>query len=621
MNPQSFRTRLVLLVLLVLIPAGVLVLLSNIARLETEREKVREETVCAAKLAAASQAYFVREARQLLATVIQTHPAGVLSTNRTYCERRLATLRLLAPDFGDFGLIERDGTVFCHTLGTNVETAKIVAPEFIKRVLEKPEFAMSNLHRDGLPGEPTLQFAYPVFDSNNRLVRLMYASLKLPLLDNALAEIALPEAGVVRVMDRLGNVVAQNPGSGALPDGDQPSALMLEMARAISTNLFETDGADGTKRVFAVSPVTDGKTPVLSVHVVAPRKILFAQADAEFGASVVGMLLIGALVLALAWWYSKRVFVRPVAAMLSATDRLANGDLSARTGIADGASELHLLAQRFDGMAETLAARQRELEKANVEVKKSNTRLELRVQERTRELETLNDELEAFCYSVSHDLRAPLRHMDGYARILVEEKSLEANTVAQRYLGSITKSAEKMGVLIDDLLRFSKMARQSMSTSTVETGAIVKELIREISAQEPARQIEWNVGTLPSVNGDQSLIRQVWWNLLANAVKYTRGKEPAKIEVNATAENGEVIFKIEDNGAGFDMKYAEKLFGVFQRLHPESEFEGTGIGLANVRRIISRHGGRTWAEAEPRKGAKFFFSLPINPREQSGERS
>src|SRR6187401_3620177 len=164
---QSFRTRLVLLMLLVLIPAGVLVLLSNIARLESEREKVREQTVFAAKLAAASQAYFVREAHQLLATVIQTHPAPALSTNRLSCEKRLATLRLLAPDFSDFGLIERDGTVFCHTLGPNVEATNIVAPELIKRVLEKHEFAMSDLHNDGPRGEPTLQFAYPIFDSNN----------------------------------------------------------------------------------------------------------------------------------------------------------------------------------------------------------------------------------------------------------------------------------------------------------------------------------------------------------------------------------------------------------------------------------------------------------------------
>lgn len=575
MNPQSFRTRLVLLLLLVIIPAGVLLLLSNVARLETEREKVREQTVCAAKLAAASQAYFVREARQLLATVIQTHPAAVLSTDRTYCEKRLATLRLLAPDFDDFGLIEPDGTLFCHTLGTNVERAKIVAPELLTRVIETHQFGMSDLHPDGPLGQPTLQFAYPIFDSKNNLVRLLYASLKLPLLDKALAAIPLPQAGLVRVTDRRGNTVAQNPRTGVPPESKHPNSFILELPRAISTNFFEAAAADGTKLVFAVSPVLDETTPVLSVHVMAPRKILFARADSEFGASLAGMMLIGTLVLALAWWYSKRAFVRPVTAMLSVTDRLANGDLSARTGITEGKSELHLLARRFDGMAETLAARQRELEKANLEVKKSNSLLELRVQERTRELATLNGELEAFCYSVSHDLRAPLRHMDGFARILVEEKSLESNPVAQRYLGSISKSAEKMGALIEDLLAFSRMARQAMSTTKIETNTMLNELIPEITSQELNREIEWNLGGLPAVNGDRSLIRQVWWNLLANAVKYTRGKEPAKIDVSATAGNDEIIFMVEDNGAGFDMRYADKLFGVFQRLHSENEFEGT----------------------------------------------
>jgi light-regulated signal transduction histidine kinase (bacteriophytochrome) len=153
-----------------------------------------------------------------------------------------------------------------------------------------------------------------------------------------------------------------------------------------------------------------------------------------------------------------------------------------------------------------------------------------------------------------------------------------------------------------------------MSTRTVETTALVNELIGEISAHEPERQIEWQVSALPAVKGDGALLRQAWWNLLANAVKYTRGKEPARIAITGTLEKDEIVFSVGDNGAGFDMRYANKLFGVFQRLHSEQEFEGTGIGLANVRRIISRHGGRTWAEGKPGEGAKFFFSLPINPR-------
>ncbi len=616
MNLRSFRTRLVLLVLVVLIPAGVLVLLSNVARLESDRERIREQTVSAAKLAAASQGYFVREAHQLLKTVVQTHPVEVLSTNPVSCERKLRTLRLLAPDFSDFGLVEKDGKVFCHTIEGVRESEKIVAPGLAQRILEKPEFTVSDYHGDSALGEPILQFAYPIFGPDRRVARFMYASIKLSLLEKALAEVALPEAGVVRVTDRLGNVVAQSRRSDSAAGKAHSSERLPEVAEVawpVSTNLFETGRADGTRGVFAVSPVTDGAASYLSAQVIVPREILFAQADAEFGASFAGMLLIGALVLALAWWYSRRAFVRPVAAMLAATERLTKGDLSARTGITGRDNELNLLARRLDGMAETLASRQHELEEANTKVMKSNTLLEKRVQERTRELETLNEELEAFCYSVSHDLRAPLRHMDGYARILAADKSVESNTVAQRHLGSITKSAEKMGVLIDDLLRFAKTARQPMSATTIETDSVVKELIREFSAQEAARRIEWNVGPLPAVQGDLTLIRQVWWNLLSNAVKYTRRKDPAKIQVSASVEQREIVFKVEDNGAGFDMKYADKLFGVFQRLHTESEFEGTGIGLANVRRIIERHGGRTWAEGRLGEGAKFYFSLPLNP--------
>jgi PAS domain S-box-containing protein len=233
------------------------------------------------------------------------------------------------------------------------------------------------------------------------------------------------------------------------------------------------------------------------------------------------------------------------------------------------------------------------------------------VQAANEQLRALNAELEAFSYSVSHDLRAPLRHIDGFALLLQKRADTRLDEQSRRYLATITASAKRLGLLIDELLMFSRMGRAELRHTPVEPRALVDEVVRELEHETRGRPIEWQLSALPPVSADPAMLRQVWVNLLGNAVKYTRGRAPARIEVFALpGEDGERVFAVRDNGAGFDMKYAGKLFGVFQRLHGEGEFEGTGIGLANVRRIVTRHGGRTWAEGRLGEGATFFFSLP-----------
>jgi light-regulated signal transduction histidine kinase (bacteriophytochrome) len=226
--------------------------------------------------------------------------------------------------------------------------------------------------------------------------------------------------------------------------------------------------------------------------------------------------------------------------------------------------------------------------------------------------EAANKELEAFSYSVSHDLRAPLRHVSGYVELLAKHFKSELTEKGVHYLDSIADAAHQMGKLIDDLLQFARTGRAEMHRSLLDMNEIVQEVVESVGKDNPARAIEWVVRELPSVYGDDAMLRLVWINLLSNAAKFTQTREKAMIEIGARAETKEVIFFVRDNGVGFDMRYAQKLFGVFQRLHPTEEFEGTGIGLANVRRIIVRHGGRTWAEAELDKGATFYFSIPRN---------
>lgn len=238
-------------------------------------------------------------------------------------------------------------------------------------------------------------------------------------------------------------------------------------------------------------------------------------------------------------------------------------------------------------------------------------RLNQELARRSIELEGTNRELEAFAYSVSHDLRAPLRHMAGYAELLQKRVSSALDEKAQRYMATMLESAKRMGNLIDDLLAFSRLGRAETRMALVNLDQLVKEALADIKLDTEGRAISWKIGVLPNFYGDRSMLKVVLVNLLSNAVKFTRTRLQAEIEIGSAGGNGrEVVVFIRDNGVGFDMKYANKLFGVFQRLHQSDTFEGTGIGLATVQRILHRHGGRVWAESLVDQGATFYFAAP-----------
>jgi PAS domain S-box-containing protein len=280
--------------------------------------------------------------------------------------------------------------------------------------------------------------------------------------------------------------------------------------------------------------------------------------------------------------------------------QLAKENLESR--VAERTSEL---AQANEQLQIELAERKR----AEEQVRKLNEDLERRVAERTVQLVAANKELDAFSYSVSHDLRTPLRHISGFTDVLVAEHSSQLGPEAQELLKFIQDGSQKMNLMIGDLLNLARLDRLEAVSKMTPLNSLVEDVLKDLKSEIDGRKIDWHIGSLPTVNCDPGLLQQAFTNLLSNAVKYTRRREHAVIEVDQMTIDGEAVIYVRDNGAGFDSKYAGKLFGAFQRFHTAEEFEGTGVGLATVQRIIRKHGGRIWAEAECGKGATFYFTL------------
>jgi light-regulated signal transduction histidine kinase (bacteriophytochrome) len=240
-----------------------------------------------------------------------------------------------------------------------------------------------------------------------------------------------------------------------------------------------------------------------------------------------------------------------------------------------------------------------------------NQELEERVRQRTQELQAANADLESFSYSVSHDLRAPLRRVDGYCQMFIQEFGGSLTPEGRRMLESACTGTTQMSRLIDDLLRLARYSRQALQTRPVHMEALVRRVLASFEEQTKGRDVALRIGQLPDSVADGALLEQVFTNLISNALKFTAGRSPARIEIGSLEQPGEQVYYVKDNGVGFDSRYAERLFGVFQRLHAQTEFDGTGIGLSIVHRIVRRHGGNTWAESKLQEGSTFYFSLPM----------
>lgn len=598
-----FQLQLFGLILLVFIPAFILTVSTNLKERRIAQQSLREQTRAVARFAVAKQENFVKNAEQILATVSQ-FSFLTSAEHAPFAEVHFINLKKILPEYADFGLIEADGTLFCSAVLTN-SSMNFSNWSCFQRVSRTQRFSVGDFSTNGPTGRETLDFGYPVFNDEGAFTRVCYASLDLTRLKEVIYQIDLPDEAVLTVMDGSGNLIARHPDTGEFQEDFMASSPRFQRALNNRETIFEMPGLDGVKRTFGIATVTDGVNDRLWIAIAIPTATLFASVNAALWRNILILAIVALVALAVAYFYAERFFLRPVRSLIVQARSLTTGEWKVHSENSRGRGELAELSRTFNTMALTLESQRKDIQTANAE-------LEQRVRERTAQVEQANKELESFSYSVSHDLRAPLRHITGFVDLLRKELSDSTTAKTGRFLTVIADAARQMGALIDDLLVFSRMGRVEMQKTVVNTNEVVEKSIASLEPETKGRNILWKKTPLPQLQVDPAMLRQVFVNLIANAIKYSRTRDPAHIQIDYEKKENEVVIFIRDNGVGFDMRYAGKLFGVFQRLHQADEFEGTGIGLANVRRIIQRHGGRTWAEGIVDGGATFYFSLPQN---------
>jgi signal transduction histidine kinase len=451
--------------------------------------------------------------------------------------------------------------------------------------------------------------------------------------DNVVAESVVEivadagEGGAKTTHARLGFLVVRRPLNGAqtadllnrlvgqgaaISIGNKAGDVWTDLAKAMAPppiNLSHPGVKQYTGRNGrSVGALTDVRGTPWSMWVEFPQALILAPARAfleRMSLIALGFVVLSAVGIRIV---SARI-TTPLHELTLASEAVASGSYTQRVAIRRR-DELGRLSVAFNAMTQQVEGAHRDLEER---VQQRTAKLEeatALLKRHVEELDAVNRELESFSYSVSHDLRAPLRHITGFAMMLRESASSALDSEGQRYLKTIVDAATRMGRLIDDLLAFSRVGRTQLARSPVDLNRLVQEARQEVSADINGRAVNWQVQDLPTVKGDPALLRLVFVNLLSNALKYSGRRPRTDIEVGVLPERDGTVVFVRDNGVGFDMQYAHKLFGVFQRLHSNDDFEGTGIGLANVRRIVQRHGGRTWAEGAIDRGATFYISLP-----------
>jgi len=623
---SSLRARLLLLLFLALLPAYGFILYSVFEARQQAAEHARENALWLTRLMASEQKSLIEVIRQQLQSLAQLSIVR-RPEQAALCSRTFASLRAQNAFYANLGVIDADGTLRCSALPF-AGRVNLSDRDFFREAMRTRAFAVGGYQISRVTGKGSANLAYPVLDAANTPQAAVFVALDLSALADRLIETtSLPEGSTLTILDNHGTILAHQPDTEQWVGKSLPDAPLIQTILSHGKEgIAEEAGIDGVERLYVFKPFYSTAAKQIYISAGIPTAAVFADAQRLLARALLLMALVTAAVAAVIWVGSNDLLLRPAATLMRAARRLGQGDLGVRTDLPHTSDEFGQIASSFDDMANTLQTREAEAARAEEEIHRLNADLERKVIERTAELAAANQELEAFSYSVSHDLRAPLRAIDGFSQAVIEDYADKLGDQGRDYLNRVRAATQHMGHLIDDLIKLARVARAEMKRETVDLSALAGSVLADLQTSEPARKVDWRIEPGLVTSGDANLLRVALDNLLGNAWKFTGRQAHARIEFgalhqaspgmdevdrvgNRQPKTGEQAFFVRDNGVGFDMTYAGKLFSAFQRLHNVGEFPGTGIGLATVRRIIHRHGGRVWAEGAAGKGATFYFSL------------
>jgi signal transduction histidine kinase len=601
----SLRVRLMLLVLLALLPALGLIIYTALEQRRLGITAAEDETLRMVRLAATTQDQLIDSAKQLLGTLAQLK---IVHENDTEACRSIFTNILKEhPVYADVGVVRPDGQVLASALPLTNDV-QLGEHSYFQIATNTRAFAIGEYHYDRNTKRSTVHLAYPAIAPDGELRAVLYAALDLAWLYGLMTNAHLPPNSSMTVSGPNRITLVRYPDPRYIGEQLPPSTRPRPPSQAPERTRI-AQSRDGTWRLYASTRLGHADTNAVSISVGIPLSVAYGPANAMLRRNLLS-LTVAALLAAAASWFGGDIFVlRRVRSLLNATRRLSTGDLGARTGVTTGTGELHQLAHAFDEMAGSLQQRVAERERAQSELKKLNEELEQRVADRTLDLKRSNEDLEQFAYVASHDLQEPLRMVTNYLQLLQERYKGRLDQNADDFIGFAREGAERMQVLITDLLQYSRVGTKPKEFRPAETDKVLKDSLSNLKVAIDETRAKITHDPLPIVVGDPIQLTQLFQNLIGNAIKF-HGEQPPAIHVSAAQKDGVWEFSVRDNGIGIAAKDFERIFIIFQRLHARKKYAGTGIGLAVCKKIVERHGGRIWVASEPGKGTTFYFSIP-----------
>jgi signal transduction histidine kinase len=599
---MSIRTRLLLLILFATLVPVVVGGLRFLDLRDSEIAEARRNLTVEARQVARDLTNAVRSTAQLHYGLSRSR--GIDTDNAAACSAFLAGVLKEYPQYTGLLTIRPDGSLFCDSLRTG-RKLNLSDRRYFRDALDPAHPAVAVEPAFGrLTGKAVLQVAYAVRDAWGELRHVLLASLNLERFMQDQSQTLLLAGAAVVLMDARGTILTWHPDGGKLRGTSLADTPLYRFARErTDENVRENVEFGGAPWIWVANTLSDLPEAGLHVLVGVPKRDLLAKANRNLEQALIALAILWLLVFTGAWALAELGVRRPATRVIAAVQAFSGGDFGVRIGKPYPGGEIGELMVALDRAFDLMQAQRREIQALN-------TDLEHRVAARTAELEAANKELEAFSYSVSHDLRAPLRAIVGFSKLLIEDHGQQLDAEARRKLEVIQGEGARMGQLIDELLAFSRLGRKSMQVNELDMTELARTTFAGLNGPHERAHADFQLGVLPRAKGDRVLVRQVWTNLLSNAMKFSSKRPSPRIEVSGISDEREHVYFVRDNGAGFDPRYRTKLFGVFQRLHSSSEFPGTGVGLALVERIVVRHGGRVWADGKPDEGATFCFTLP-----------